>query len=85
MKPIYPILLAFLLASAFTLAAENAKSDQADTTQVQFGLNRIEAGIVPVPGRHAFATGERGQCLTRGAGPEGPELTCVVTIDLLVE
>ena len=33
MKPIYPVLLVFLFASACSLAAEQAKYEQADTTQ----------------------------------------------------
>ena len=33
MKPIFPVLLIFLFASAYSDAADNAKYDQADTTQ----------------------------------------------------
>ena len=33
MKPIYPVLLVFLFASACSIAAEQAKYEQADTTQ----------------------------------------------------
>jgi len=33
MRPIHPVLLVFLFASAYSYAAEHAKYDQADTTQ----------------------------------------------------
>ena len=50
MKPTYPILLAFLLASALSLAAENAKYDQADTTQtaVPPSAEVQDSGVMPL-------------------------------------
>lgn len=49
MKPIYPVLLVFLFASACSLAAEQAKYEQADTTQTTVPPSAEVEGIDAMP------------------------------------
>ena len=49
MKPIYPVLLVSLFASACSLAAEQAKYEQADTTQTTVPPSAEVEGIDAMP------------------------------------
>ena len=49
MKPIYPVLLVFLFASACSLAAEQAKYEQADTTRTTVPPSAEVEGIDAMP------------------------------------